>query len=472
MKPLSRNVLSLLVGDVGSRVLGFIATTYLARTLQPDGFGLVNVALAVLGYLMLVMSPGVHIYATRVVAQRDKDLSFFVGEVLSLRLLLALAGILLTGALTLGVLGPTSASILIIAYSLSLIPMALSVDWFFQGTERMEGIGWSRIVLNVVYLVVLLLFVTSPTDIVFAAVAYVLGNSAVAIGLYSQLRKKHPELASGVRLTFNHRSQWKDILRQSIPIGLGTILAQVAYNFPPILLGIVSSAAEVGYYGAALRVVFFLMIFDRLITTLFLPVVARFHKERPEELAKVAALIMKVTLLFALPIAVGGTILAHPIMMLIYESAFADAVPVFQLLIWFFFFSAASSIYAVSLLGRGDERRYAVAMAVGTLVQIALVTTLGILEESVGAAAGYAFGELVLFFVLILFCRHFLKLSLLGAAWRPIIATGLMAAAVFLLSGYGLLITVPAGALVFLVSVFVIGGLTRTDLVSLKDRLL
>ena len=91
MKPLTKNLLSSSASDAGSRLLGFLVTAYLARVLGPPAFGIISIALSVLGYAVLFAGPGMNVMGTRLVASTRGAEAEFSSDVVSLRTLLAAA---------------------------------------------------------------------------------------------------------------------------------------------------------------------------------------------------------------------------------------------------------------------------------------------------------------------------------------------------------------------------------------------
>ncbi len=159
MKKPVRDILAILTGDIGARGVGFLVTLYLARVLAPASFGIISIGMAVLGYLSLLGSPGIQMVETRNAAAVEGGMPERTGAILSLRLVLAPLLICATyaGAWIAGV--PEATRDVTALYALSLIPMALSLDWLFQGKEDFRGVMTSRLVNSVVFGLCVLLFV-------------------------------------------------------------------------------------------------------------------------------------------------------------------------------------------------------------------------------------------------------------------------------------------------------------------------
>ena len=68
MKSLLINVLSLGSADMGSRLIGFLAVTYLARTLGPGNMGILAVGTAILTYASIINNAGLPLLGVRFVA--------------------------------------------------------------------------------------------------------------------------------------------------------------------------------------------------------------------------------------------------------------------------------------------------------------------------------------------------------------------------------------------------------------------
>lgn len=58
------------LADIASRLIGFFATAYLARMLGVEKFGEVNLGFTSLSYGLLIINPGLQLYATREISSK------------------------------------------------------------------------------------------------------------------------------------------------------------------------------------------------------------------------------------------------------------------------------------------------------------------------------------------------------------------------------------------------------------------
>lgn len=474
MTNLARNATSVILGEIGSRLFGFLATTYLARTLQPESFGLISVALAVFGYLIILVSLGIPFHGLRLMAQRDPMEEEIVGDVLGIRTFLGLVGLLGLGVASFSVMGDETLSLLCVLYGLSIVPLALNLEWVFQGKETMQPVGWNRVVGNGVYVLALIVAVQTREDVLRAPLAFFLGNAVASVLLLMWLCKARGTIRFHWKpSTLIHKDgRWRDIMRRSLPIGAGAALLQVSSNLPPIILGFAVSVTAAGLFSAAGRLVFFLLVFDRLIASLLLPVIVRYKKFAPDQLPSMLALVQKFVLILAAPLSIGGMVLADDVIRVVYGRDFVDAAPILRIFIWYFFFSIASSVYTLGLLGIDQEKTYGRAVVRGTLVQVGATVLGTMFLGTVGAALGFVIGEAFLFWLM---CSRFSTLhrfNLIPIFLKPFLAAAGMAIVLVPTLSYGLVVTIPLGICVFFILLMAMKGLTKEDFVLMRAKLL
>ena len=209
-----------------AKFLGYLAIIFLARKLGADGFGRLGFAEAFFSYFIYIGIAGVDTIATRSIA-RDKSLtSDYLGNVVSLKLLLCLLAYLLLTVLTLTVGVAPELKYLTVLYGLCLLPIALSTEWLFQGLERMKYIGLFRVLREAAFFGGVLLVLLSSGNLYYVPVARVTAMMVAVMFLYLVIRRLGLQVSLKMNLPL-----WKTLLRQSYPLLASQLLIILIYNF-------------------------------------------------------------------------------------------------------------------------------------------------------------------------------------------------------------------------------------------------
>ncbi len=461
MKRLSRNLLSLFFADMVRRILGFLSVAFLARSLGIEGFGLVNLGFAVLAYGTVLSTAGFATLGTKQIAQGES--AEFAGRIIGGKLATTLIVFAVIVGVTMLTVRDTTTALLIVLFSCTLFPQIFFLDWYFQGKEEMSTVSIGRIISSAVYLVVIVLCIRHSSDAQWVALGTLFGDSAAAGWLYFAFRKTHP----GMRVRI---SPSMALLKQSMPLAVGTILGALTINFPPLILGAVRTNADIGIYSAASKLVFFLLVGDRILFSLLLPASARKHGESVDAFRIVLEDALYWILLFSLPLAVGGTLLAEQLIVLVFGAAYAGSGVVFCVFIWYFFLTMIHTIYAAGLVGAGKDKSYSKNMTITSIAYGMCVTLGAIGYGALGAACGVVIAE----GIGVLLMRRSLVVTVPlkhpAATNRIFLSALIMTFCVFALRSEHLWLTIPVGAACYALSLVVFRALSTADLKSLLAR--
>ncbi|MBR6844064.1 MAG: oligosaccharide flippase family protein [Bacteroidales bacterium] len=197
------------------------------------------------------------------------------------------------------------------------------------------------------------------------------------------------------------------ILRKSAPFAL-LVLLMASYNrIDPILLRKLASDTDAGIYAGAFRLLDALTMVAYLVSVLLLPVFSRLCKTptsdlrpptselRPptselrtpnSELTTVLRIVFCPMMLFAVGSAVACSLLADPLMRLLYHDNFAPYVPVFRVIIFGIIPIALTYIFGTLLTAGGHLRQLnifaATSLVFNVVTNLLLIPRLG----AVGAA--------------------------------------------------------------------------------------
>jgi len=460
VRRITKNILFVFSRDVFSGVLGFFATIWLARVLGAYGFGGVSFAFTFLGYALLLVDPGLSSLGIREVAKNPFLSRSYVGKIIPLRFVLAISAFIIITLLSFLIPAIAEVRPLIILYSLSLFPYALSVEWFFRGIEKMKYLGISAVIAYSFYLLPLLIFVRSPENINFVPFFWFVGGTLATLFLGLVARKKKELKVGNPQLEI---TSW-DLLRRALPIGVGTIMTQIYFNFDITMLGFMRGIREAGLYTSAYKLLMFLLLIDRVFSMVILPLISRYYKESKERLEGILSFAAKAVIALVLPISAGGTVLALPIMRLIYGEGYTPASFAFRIVIWTLTVTTIGSIYTQGLIASGNEKKYAVAMVTGTVANIILNVIMIPILGIIGAAVATVCSEIVMILLMRYTFNRIIRVQILPHIVRPAFASAVMCISLYLLRMLNVVSLVFIGVIIYISFLYITGGITKNDI--------
>jgi PST family polysaccharide transporter len=450
-------------------LLGFVSTAYLARVLGNEGFGVINLGMAILSYGMIFTSPGLHIIGTKIASQNSMRDEAIIAQVTSLRFMLCVLATVVIAACSLYLVHDSTVRLTIIFYSASLLPFAFQIAWFFQGKQRISAIGVSQSLSLLFFVVIVLLAVTTPSDILIVPIAYLANTTLNAALLFMTYFRKKESTAGKYFLTEAIRG-WKSLLHQALPVGAASILGQFIFNLPVILLGVFATSIDIGNLSAASRLIFFLLAIDRAIYVLFYPLVARTFAVNPAKLGEQVDRILGYLLLVSLPLCTGGLVLAPDLISLAYGAQYKESSFLFQILLFYFLFTILNSVFAYVVIAVGRERRYStIIVGICSLLSLTLIP-LTYYWKGVGASCGMVGGELLMMALMYRECRKSISPKLAAAAMRPVLCSLFMGAMLLSLPHIGLIPSLGLGIASYFLSMILLKGITKDDVIFLKER--
>jgi Membrane protein involved in the export of O-antigen and teichoic acid len=471
VKAHAKNIVSLFGFDAIVRLLGFVSITYLARVLGNGPFGIINLGLAVFSYGLIVSSPGLHTIGTRVVSQRSINDAAIVTHVTMLRFMLALIACIVMTISSFFLVHDRTTRLVVILYSASLLPFAFQIEWFFQGKQRVDILGASRVIALLFFVVLLFCFVKSESDLLLVPVAYFANavlNAAILFSVYWKGKKDVSAINSIPPMSLG----WKSLLRQSLPVGAASIFSQAVFNLPVILLGVFATSFAIGNFSVASKLIFFLLSIDRAIYILFYPLVARTIATKPAELGKQVSRILSYLLIASLPICIGGLVLARAVVTLVFGSQYEDSAPLLQILLFYFLFTILNSIFAYVVIAAGRERRYsAIMVTISSLLLVALVP-LTYYWKATGASYGLVAGEFLMMLFIYRECRKSIPRDLAFSPTKPIICSAVMGGILLGIPHAGLFLSFAVGIGSYFAGMVLLKGIKKDDILFLKERLI
>jgi O-antigen/teichoic acid export membrane protein len=237
------------------------------------------------------------------------------------------------------------------------------------------------------------------------------------------------------------------------------------YQADIMLISLMLSEEELGYYAAAQTILLAFNLMPVAVRAAVYPVMSRYYYQAPDKLAVLNDTIGRYLLVAILPIATGVTLLAEPIIALVYGPEFAPAALVLQIAIWAVVCLFLNVPHSRLALIYNRQRDAALMLGLTTGLNIALNLLLIPRAGIVGAAVARLLASLALLLVFYVYAqRRITPVSLFPSPGRPLLATALMALAVWPLRDWPLIVPVVVGAVVF------IGAALLLNIVPAQDR--
>lgn len=448
------NFASLGSSEVIGRVVGFYATALLARKLGVEAFGYVGFAVALISYFGMALNVGFADIGAREIARNPESAKRLAADATAIRLLIALAGMAAIAMLTFGFTFEPAQRIVLLLSSLSLIALALDSTWVYRGLSLNRTAGLTLLMSQIAYLGGVVFLIHAPADVARVPVVQFAGDTLAALVLIALLFARgipRPSLSGGIAL-----------LKQSGYITVSRLLRTVLVTFDVLLLGIIAHSRDVGLYTAAYRVCLFITTVAVATHVVYLPGIARAALETPNRVNEVLGRSLSLTSAVILPLAIGGIVVARPLLIVFFGADYGAGATAFQLLLAS---TALLSIHGTMhnvFIALHHTRRQAVIFGAGAAINVVLNLILIPRYGLAGAAFATLAAEAFILVASIVSLRQWSISFDPSRILLPLTASGFMAALLLLLEDRApVWALVPLGGAVYLLVFSAAGGIRR-----------
>lgn len=396
------NVGILGASQVSAQTLNVLALLLVARILGAESFGVVQVGVALSAYALLIAEMGLMSLGIRDLS-RLADLESIRAY---LRDHLGLLGALALATLGLGALVlPTlpfydDAPTVYLLYLALVLPQWGMLDWVATGLQNQKWTGFFWVVRSGLYaLLVALLLPREGTWLGVSALVWVPAFYWIAhVGADAFLGARVVRMVGGPVWPRFDRDAWTARLTAAAPIGGSLVVMRILFNADILLLGAMADARAAGLYASASKLVQVLVIGAEVVWKVLLPRLSQAWAEDPEQFRRDFSRALGLAVAALTPVAVGGTLLASPVVDFIYSDGFASAAGPLRQLAVAYPLLALGIFLGNGLIARDRQQRYlpSVALAAVTMVVLNLVWIPSHREMGASWAVSAAAGVLVL----------------------------------------------------------------------------
>ena len=463
---LVRNSILLISAEMVAKTLGMVFFALVARFLGAKELGLYAFAMALANFIVIPARFGFENLVQRQVGRDPASTRRYFMDLGAAKVLISLAvlGLLVS---ILGLLRPQDLSVLALAAAFTLVYSFMEfTNSFFRANQRPELELRVRTFFSVANLVLGLAVLYGGWRLKGVLGAQLLSAVAAAALAFFILARLAPPVP--------HRWDWRPLgrhLKAAAPFAVILVALFLSNQIGIIILTAMSPKEEVGYFAAAIRLYDSLTLIPAAIMGAFLPVMSQLFTQSLGAFARTLRFTMKYLFILTAPLVVIITLLAQPIVVLLYREAFAPSALALQVLggaLIFTFWNFAADCVLIA----GNRERLLLrltwsAAIIHVAANLILVPGLSYLGASLAVLGTQGLYFLILFSVVLR--RYFNCRQLLRLMAVPALAALLMGGAIVLTRGQNLFLSIVTGIIVYAGALLALKGVTRAEINQLQN---
>lgn len=463
-----QNSIWLIIQPLILNVISIFVIGYIARTLGQADYGKFLFAFTFVAMFGSITSMGLRTITVREIAEDKSKVSVFLGNILTLRFFLALIAVVAIFFVVNLMHYPQITKIIVYIISLTVVFNTVSGTFMdtFQAYETMEYVVYTQFVSGIVLTALSVIVLYIGYRLIGLTLVYCFGSFLALIisALYLFRRITTPK----IKIDF---SFWKKSLYKGAPFFYPSLVASVGAKIGIIFLSKMSGDISVGIFGAANNLVEKLVIIPDGICTAIFPTMAALYQSSKDEAAILFQRFFLYLFLITLPIAVGTTILAKPIITLIYGIEYQAAILILQILVWWLFLTFLTMLQGYALGAIHQEKKAAIVPFIVTPCYIVINLLLIPHFKEIGAAISSVITGILSFAILSIFIRKHLISNLLENKLiiKVLIANTIMGVFVFLFRKYNVFLSISLGAMIYSFVILFFQIISVNDLVKLLN---
>lgn len=478
LKRIAKNTAIVFFGNNALKVLSMILVFLIARMLGDAEYGKFSFVLSFTGLFFILMDLGTRILIVREIAQNRNKASKIVSNVLILKTLTSVFvyGLVILTAFLLKYEVQLILGIALAALGIVFDSFAITFESIFQSYERMEfptGTKIMRILVRFAITVPLLFSGVGffPVLIVFVLVQFL--NFIVSLILCFRFF---------VKPVFDFDKKYiLDLVKRAFPFLLSGIFVTVYFRIditlmsklaPVILKGVYANASRdaiIGWYSAAYNILDGLTSIPVAVSAAILPVAIVYFKESREKLIRLYTLSVKYLTYVSIPSAIGITLLADKLIIMIYKNEYINAAPALKILVWTMVPLCINYMLGAMMIATHNEKKSLYVLFGNCLVNILCNIILIPRLSLYGAALATFLSELFYFSgYYYIVSKSLVRLNILKFMTKPLISGLAMAGLIYYLNYMNVFILIILGASIYFALMFLLRAFSREDILLIK----
>lgn len=459
-------------------IIGFATVKVITNYLSLEGYGNYTAVYDFIALFGIASDLGLYTIAVREMSGDESKIEYILGNVLSIRTILAVLIMIVAVATSLiyarpdtNIIFPLAASITATATVFALltgtISTVLQVHYKMQYNALASVIGKLVALGYMIYVIVFWLPNDPISGFYQLLTAGIIGNIALFSVTYYYTRK----LAN-----IRYRLDWpfiKDVIIKSLPYGLALILNTLYFRIGSIMVYLMIGPESSAIYGVPLKILESIAILPLYFMNSVLPTLTKAVKDESQKYRKIIQYSFDALVMGGIPMAIGTSVISYQVVALLSDEKYLSRVNegfygsdiVLQIIIFALAFSFINTLFGFILVAINKQSKMLYVNGGGVI--FAVISNLILLPYM--GAPGAALTDILVELLVVLgaygFAKKYLDFKIkLGNTVKIIIAGTIMGAVVYFLKeptfhlfnlqNKNILLLVPIGGVVYISLLF------------------
>jgi O-antigen/teichoic acid export membrane protein len=463
---LARNTFWSAIGE-GSNALLFLLAFIAPRLLGPESFGVYRTAFFFVGLFRILPDFGMS-YASTIDISRDRSLAArLIGNLLGFQGVLSVLTLVLCLAVGRAVYrGELWVAVVILSFDLILKSVKSTLRWLLKALEAFGTEAVSLLIERTALLLAGTFVLWRGGGVIGFVGIFFAVRLLDTCGLLAYVRRRQPLVPQ------HDAATWRELFRKGLPFAYVGLMITLFFQIDALMLEKMRGDLEAGWYGAPVGVLEGLTLVPRIFGYALIPTMAAVYATAPATVTELYRRGSKYLLLAGLPVAAFGVLASDRFIPLIFGPKYLASIPAAQWLLPSAAFMFLSNFGETTLACINRWK------SIVWLSTIALVLNVGLNLVCiprwgyVGAARVTLVTEAAYFLMIsVAVARFGHRPRWLSLAGRPILATAMFAAILWVARPLGLIPSSLLASAAFAVATFALGVWDRQETVLMRRGL-
>lgn len=437
------------LGTAITKIARALIIIYVAKILGADQYGIFTYALSLVGIFMIFADLGITSILTRELTKDTPSKSEFFSTAFFVKTSFLLGTIILSV-----IFGPLISKfkeaiplITLIAVFVATESMRSFLYSITRAQNKMQTEAGLGIVTEIISVVLILFLFTKDPSVHSLTKAFIFGN---LIGLAITITFLRKNL---VGLLKNFKPELvKSIIKSSWPFAIMGIFGVFMTNIDSVMIAFWNNPTVLGLYAAAQKPISLLYVIPSFLSISLFPFISRIISDSRKDTGNIIEKSSRLSFAVALPIVLGGIMLAGPLLRVTFGDEYIGAMLTFQILLLTLIPAFPGAVFSDVIVAEDRQKVFIKSTAFGAMTNVILNFILIPKYGITGSAMATLVAQIVMNSILYMKVKKSFNINIIKGLGKILIASISIIPITYILKTWStpLIIIIPLSAIVYI----------------------